>query len=367
MSETNSPAEDIAQVFIDYCEVNKYQVKRSEEPNNLKLKISNLRDRTFVNIYHTSKIVVQGSQSALKSEMDELKMKFDDDPNSFIRSEVPITKSCTQRYDIILPDLRNKIKELLNEIGGISEISNNPNGHIEYIAKVKRNGFSLTLIQYKNGTLLLQGKTNHLFEECCDHIEKIAKPTDKEVIARFISSDEKSLELFSEKYSPQLIDSAEKIVKEKIGEVYEFLEPHDKKWFVASECLCLTKIPLPEFSPMVMPASKAFEGFAKKLLIGIGLVEQDHFKTKNSSFSPLNTVKDPKRIVICEKEKYAETWLKELSVCLEFNRNFMMHSDDSKITKVNSLEEAEKKVEKIFTDTKEIFEYFNDNVCNLSK
>jgi len=367
MSKTNSSAEDIAQVFIDYCEGKNYQVKPSEEPNNLKLKISNLRDRTFVNIYHTSKIVVQGSQNALKSEMDELKRKFDDDPNSFLRSEVTITKSCTQRYDIILPDFRNKIEELLNEIGGILEISNNPTDHIEYIAKVKRNGFSLTLIQYKTGTLLLQGKTNHLFEECCDLIEKIAKPTDKEVIARFISSDEKSLELFSERYSPQLIDSAEKRVKEKIGEVYEFLESHDKKWFVASECLCLTKIPLPEYSPMVMPASKAFEGFAKTLLIGIGLFEQDHFKTKKSNFSPLNDVKDPKRKAICEKEKYAETELKKLSLCLEINRNFMMHSDESKITKVNSLEEAEKAVEKIFNDTKELFEYFNDNVCNLTK
>lgn len=367
MSETNSPAENIAQVFIDYCEGKQYQVKPSEEPNNLKLKISNLKDITFVNIYHTSKIVVQGSQTALKYEMDELKRKFDDDPNSFLMSKVPITKACTQRYEIILPDLINKIRELLNEIGGILEISNNPKDNIEYIAKVKRNGFSLTLIQYKNGTLLLQGKTNHLFEECCDLIEQIAKPTDKEVIARFISSDEKSLELFSERYSPQLIDSAEKIVKDKIGDVYEFLEPHDKKWFVASECLCLTKIPLPEFSPMVMPASKAFEGFAKKLLIGIGLVDQDHFKTKKGNFSPLNNVNDPKRKAICEKEKYVETELKKLSLCLEIYRNFMMHSDESEITKINSLEEAKKAVEKIFNDTKEIFEYFNNNVCNLSK
>ena len=367
MSETNSPAKDIAQVFIDYCEEEKYQFKLSEESINLRLEISNLKDRAIVNIYHTSKIVVQGSKSSLKIEMEKLKKKYNDDPNSFFKREILKEKSCSARYDIMLSKLRNDIKESLNELGASLEITNNPNSNTEYKAKLKRNASSLTLSQFNNGTLILQGKTNHLFEECCDTIEKIAKPTDKEVIARFISGDEKSLEFFTERYSPKLIDTAEKIVKEKIGIVYEFLELHDKKWFVASECLCLTKIPLPEYSPMVMPASKAFEGFAKKLLIGIGLVEQDHFKTKNSSFSPLNTVKDPKRIVICEKEKYAETWLKELSVSLEFNRNFMMHSDDSKITKVNSLEEAEKKVEKIFNDTKEIFEYFNDNVCNLSK
>jgi len=119
-------------------------------------------------------------------------------------------------------------------------------------------------------------------------------------------------------------------------------------------------VPLPEFSPLVMPASKSFEGFAKKLLVSIGLFDKDHFKTKNASFSYLNDPTNPKRKAICDKEKYAETMLKRLSVCLDTNRNFMMHSDESKITKINSQEEAEEKVRTVFKDTKEIFDYFRD-------
>jgi len=187
------------------------------------------------------------------------------------------------------------------------------------------------------------------------------------VITRFISDDEEKLKFFAEKYTPELIATAGDNVREKIGDVYDYLKPYDQKWFVASECLCLTKIPLPEFSPLVMPASKAFEGFAKKLLVGIGLFEADHFKRKNANFSALNDENNLKRKTICDKEKYAGTMLKKISLCLDMNRNFMMHSDESKITKVDSQEEAEKKVNSIFEDTREIFSYFNGLYSLLPK
>lgn len=220
------------------------------------------------------------------------------------------------------------------------------------------------MTQYSNGTLLLQGKTDKLFNDCCDNIEKIANPVEHEVIARFISNDEKGLEIFTSKYTPQLIEVAEANVKDKVGEAYDFLEPYDKKWFVASECLCLTKIPLPEYSPLVMPASKAFEGFAKKLLVKIGLFQPNYF-SKATTFSALNDKTDPARKAICVKEMHAETFLKKISLCLDENRNFMMHSDESTITKVDSQEEAEQKVNKIFVETKQIFEYFK-GIYNLS-
>jgi hypothetical protein len=267
----------------------------------------------------------------------------------------------------MLPELRTKIKESLNTLETTLEIAESPSLAIEYRAKITRNNSSLTLTQYVNGTLLLQGKTDKLFNDNCDLIERIASPSDKEVIARFISSDERSLELFAAKYTPQLIELAEINVKKKIGVAYDYLELYDRKWFVSSECLCLAKIPLPEFSPLVMPASKAFEGFAKKLLVGIGLFEADYFQTKNANFSALYNNNNPKRKTICDKEKHADTILEKIGVCVKTNRHFMMHSDESKITKVDSQEEAEEKVNTIFKDTKEIFDYFNDLFNLLQK
>jgi uncharacterized protein YeaO (DUF488 family) len=360
MSQTNSNAEKIAKVFTDYCNSKNYQVQQSEEQNNLRIDISNLSERTIINIYYTDRVLVQGKQNSLKTEMENLKAKYEKNPQSFLGYEKRDIKACTTRYDIMLPELRTKIKDSLNTLEATVEITKNPKSDVEYIAKMTRNSFSITLTQYNNGTLLLQGKTDKLFDDSCDLIEKIANPSDKEVIARFISDDDETLKIFTERYTPELIDTAEENVKEKIGDVFSYLEDHDQKWFVASECLCLTKIPLPEFSPLVMPASKAFEGFAKKLLVDIELFEPDHFKTKNASFSHLNDTTNPKRKTVCQKEKYVDIYLKKISIDLDMFRNFMMHSDDSKVTKVETLEDAFSEVKKIFEETKEIFEYFND-------
>lgn len=364
MSKSHPDIETIIKVFRSYCEEKNYQIRKSEEANNIRLKISNLSESAIVIIYTTGTVVVQGKQNPLKEEMAALKGNFEANPQSFIGAEIAEIKACATRYNVILPELRTKIKESLDTLGTRLKITENPKPNIEYKAKITRHDSSLTLTQFNNDTLLLQGKTDKLFDSSCDLIERIANPSDKEVIARFISSDETNLGLFEAKYTPQLIEIAEDNVKEKMGGVYEYLEPHDQKWFVASECLCLTKIPLPEFSPLVMPASKAFEGFAKKLLIGMGLFESDHFKTKKGNFSVLSDTANPKRIAICEKERYVDTMLKKIGLCIEINRNFMMHSDDSQITKVNCQEDAEKLIGEIFEDTKKIFEYF-DGIFNL--
>lgn len=359
MSRTN--AQRIAQAFADVCSGKNYQCQLSKEADNLRLDISDFAERTIVKIYNTGTVQIQGRQNLLKTEMERLKAQYEENPQSFLGFEVPEVKACAQRYDIMLPGLRAQIRKSLDSLSGATvDISESPSPTAEYRARITRGELSLTIHQYSNGTLLLQGKTDALFDESCDLIEKACSPSDKEVISRFISSDEKSLEIFAAKYTPRLIELATSEVKCKLGDVYDYLEPHDQKWFVASECLCLTEIPLPEFSPLVMPASKAFEGFAKKLLSGVGLVEVDHFKIRSASFSPLNDKDNPRRKAVCAKEKYAETMLKKISVCLDMSRNFMMHSDESKVTKVNSLEEAREKVDAIFSDTRQIFDYFKD-------
>ena len=367
MSKSISNSDRIAQVFKNYCGEKNYQLNQSKEASNLRIDISDLTQRTIVKIYYNDTVQIQGKQNSLKNEMENLKVQFEKNPQSFLGGEVREIKSCATHYDIMLPELRTKIKESLNAFEARVKITESPNLAIEYSAKIIRNSFSLTLTQFNNGTLLLQGKTDNLFDNSCDLIEKIANPSDKEVVARFISCDKKNLELFAAKYTPQLIELAESSVKKKIADVYDYLEPYDRKWFVASECLCLSKIPLPEFSPLVMPASKAFEGFVKKLLVDIGLFEIDYFKTKNANFSALYDNNNSKRKAICNKDKYVDTILKRISLCLDINRNFMMHSDESKITKIDSQEEAEKKVNNIFEDTREIFSYFNNLYSLLPK
>jgi hypothetical protein len=360
MAQINLSSEEIVEVFKKHCDSKNYQCEAKKDPNDdWRLDISNIREKTLVIIYHTGSVVIGGRKNNLKLEFENLKQEFIAKPEQFVSHEVKEIRSTATKYQIVSPEIRKSIREGLSALDGAVEIVEEPVAGTEYRAKVLRNRSSLTITQFRTATLLLQGKTDNLFDEGCTWIEKIANPAENEVIARFISSDEKGLEYFTAGYTPKLLEMAEKNVKEKIGDLYDYLEPYDRKWFVASECLCLSEIPLPEFSPLVMPASKAFEGFVKKLLVGIGLFKVDHFKTKDTNFSALNDVNNPKRKSICDKEKHADTMLKKTDLCIKTYRHFMMHSDESKITKVNSAEEGREKVDTIFKEAKEIFEYFN--------
>ena len=111
MSKSFLCADKIAKVFRDYCDSKNYQVKKSKEANNLRLEISNLSDRTIVNVYNTRKVVVQGKQSSLKKEIETLKRDFEANPESFRGDGIAEIKPCATRYDIMLPLLRTEIKE----------------------------------------------------------------------------------------------------------------------------------------------------------------------------------------------------------------------------------------------------------------
>ncbi len=206
----------------------------------------------------------------------------------------------------------------------------------------------------------MQGKEDKLFNDVCDIIEKIGTPSEQEVIIRFISHDEEVLEKFTASCTPLLLETAENNIMGVLQDAYKFLEPHDQKWFVAAECLRIAGIPLPEYSPVVMPASKAFEGFAKKLLLAVGFYPPTHFSRKEDGFTNLKDKTYSRRTALIVKEKYAGSYIDKLSVALDMTRNFMMHSDSSTVTKVNTHEEASDKLDEILKNTKELFDYFNE-------
>jgi hypothetical protein len=208
---------------------------------------------------------------------------------------------------------------------------------------------------------MLQGKDDTLHHSVCDLIDKIANPTEKEVTARFLSGDEKSLEIFTAKYTPELIEKAENNVRSKLGITYDFLESYDKKYFVAAESLLIANIPLPEYSPIVMPASKAFEGLARKIVVDIGLCRHG-----SADFSILNDRNNPVRKSVCSKEIHCDTVLLDLSVDIKKFRHFMMHSDTSNFTKVDTYDEAKERLEEIYKESKKFFDYFNSvfNLCH---
>ncbi|SHJ41080.1 RNase LS, toxin [Reichenbachiella agariperforans] len=360
MSTTLSkPVED----FIDkYCEEKGYKTNKKEIAHGIHFIVTNLTEKITLDLYHKKGSLVVGGSPKLKlrQEFNELKNRISEDPQVLENIEKLKIKSCAQKYVILGGDLQNSVKQRLGEIDGVvTTITESPTSSQQYRGKLIMGSQSLTITQFTNDTLFLQGKDDSLFNDVCDEIEKLANPTANEVAARFVSDSEQNIKALSDTLTLDILTKATENIKESItSECFDFLESHDQKWLVAAECLRLANIPLPEFSPIVMPASKAFEGFAKKTLVKIGLFPANHFDIKTATFGFLNDKNHPNRKSIEAKERVADSYLKKFSLSLDMTRNFMMHSDDSTATKINSFEEASKKLDEILANIKELFEYF---------
>lgn len=345
--------------LLEYCKEKGYQIEEIEENKKKRFYVSNGVERVNVDIYNTGAFVPGGStRSTLRKEFDDLKIKLDNRPE-IILQEIKQKKSISVKYDILEKERGEKILEAIKSEGLNIEMDISKQITQIFRGKIESCNSSVVLTHYTNGTLLLQGKKNDLFDKVCTIVEKILLPAEKDVALRFISNDERTMEEFISIYTPKILETADKSIRDLLGTSFEFLEEHDRKYLVASECLVLAKLNLPEYSPIVMPAAKAFEGFAKKLVVKIGLFPNNHFSKKDANFAILYDKKHSNRDNLIAKEKHAGSYLDKLANSLDMSRNFMMHSDESEVTKVNSHDEAIEKQREICKSIKELFEYFN--------
>ena len=108
-----------------------------------------------------------------------------------------------------------------------------------------------------------------------------------------------------------------------------------------------------------MPASKAFEGYTKKIITRLGLISNDELKRKKGINFKVLVDNSEKRTEICEKDKYVNDTLRRLSDCITANRHYMMHSGDSTLCSIDNPIHANDKVDSICTDIREIFNYLD--------
>lgn len=355
--------EIIKNVFIKYLlDQKEYHYSQKEESHSLRLDVSDLKNKAVIQIYNTGKVVIQGKASSLKDELEKFKAEFEQNPVSFT-DKVITEKPIVSRYSIVNEELQDRIKEEIKSLDEITIEEKIPDRNKHYVFSIKRGTSTTTVTQFKNGTLLIQGKTNELFDKICSLIEELASPSLNEVVLRFISENEEKLLNISSLLTPELLSGAKKTLKSKLGEdLYEFLNEHDKKYALSTFCLeslsSKLRVELPEYTCIVMPFSKAFEGYLKKILVYIGIVKEEDFKKKDWSFGKVWRNQEYKKFV--GSNKYHQSYLEKLENELDFSRHFIMHSDAEKIAHIHSLDKAKEKIERIAKAMKETFDYFKD-------
>jgi len=362
-----SDVQRIAEFIQKYCKEKGWNTKPTEQTNAIRIDVSNIKERTIINVYNTGTIQVQGAENNLKKEVLAFKSEFDADPEKFVKNLDKGAESCFARYHIIDSNTQQKIKELVVQIAEKNEdCVAEDKTHIIFSVRLIRSNTNIRITQFTNGTLSLQGKKDSLFDDCCEVIEKEGDPITEEVAARFVSQNEENLKSFVNRFTPQVIKEAKDNVLQSIGEAYNYLEEYDKKYIISSECLRLCKIELPEYSGVVMPASKALEGFAQKLLVDIGLYTTGYFNKRDSNFKKLAYKTDSDRKKICDQNNNNDAFLERLNNSIKLYRNFMMHSDGSSDTKVETYDGANEKIRNIYSAINEVYGHF-DEVYNLSK
>ncbi|MHA1756324.1 MAG: hypothetical protein ACTSVV_06110 [Promethearchaeota archaeon] len=360
--ESKERAKIIKTIFIKHFKDKGYHFKEKEETNCFRLDVSNLKDISIVKIYFGKKntILIQGSENQLKEKLKVFKENFENNPEKYNYIKEEPKKSIHVNYTIINSELQKGIKASLESFNANVLIKPVSQDSILYNLKISRNDDSTSIIQYKNGTLTLQGKQDSLFQDLCDLIELTANPSEKEVIARFVSENEEALKEHSSKFTPEILEKAKQELKVKLGEVYDYLDDYNRTLYVVGQTLVLYKLEaLPEYSFMVMPISKGFEGFIKKLSVDLRLVDPIYWKT-STAINFLMDRDNKKRKTLCSKDHRINDFLKRISSTMTIYRHFMMHSEDDKTHRIDTLEEALKKVNILFSETKEIFDFFRN-------
>jgi hypothetical protein len=226
----------------------------------------------------------------------------------------------------------------------------------DYNLVVEKNGNTVRVRQFSTGALLIQGLGTKLFDEVCSTVEKQCLPPVLELATRFVSESEEQIEHVARLLSPALMDYAEVEAKKLLGLAYDFLNEWDQKYVVSSLCLLHSKIAVPEYSCMVMPASKAYEGYLKKLFLELGLVTQTQLCSPNFTFGEIWRKGYYKQLA--SRSRAHKPYLEKLENELDFSRHFMMHSDELDEGRVPSIEDAHKNVVKIINVIKDSYNFF---------
>ena len=137
---------------------------------------------------------------------------------------------------------------------------------------------------YNSRSLTVLGKTWTCWKAVCGWIEEKIDAPVKQIIARFAVQGgfTEQVESFT---TSTLLTQSENAVQARLGTSFNFLYHHDQSFMTSAYCVLQANLLLPEFSTVVMPVAKAFEGYFKRVLIHNNPSVQTEISKSNFSFS----------------------------------------------------------------------------------
>lgn len=239
--------------------------------------------RVTLSFYYTGKVLVQGKPSVMKEELTEWANLVQAGLASE-GSDASIRRNRIARF-FVIPDNIEKIRKVVLGLPG-EVVFRDAGGPAEvYRVEVHHGGHRVTITQYQSGTLIVQGLSSPHFDAVCEELDGYLTQSFSERAARFIVGERERDALVTYLEKPEAENEATRWLLEQISsEVLDFLYPNDRQTLQAAagvrNAFQDASKSLPDYSVVVMPFAKAFEGFVVRLAVHLNLTTEEALKQK---------------------------------------------------------------------------------------
>lgn len=240
--------------------------------------------RLPVNFFNTGKIVVQGRSCEMKTALTEWANLIQAGLSSEITIGAPAPQNRVAKY-LVIPDNIEKIRQIVlklpgevidREVGGPAEV---------YRVEVRHEGHRVTITQYSSGTLMVQGLSSTHFDAVCEALDEHLSQSFVDRATRFIAGEAERSTAVAYLEKPEAENEATHWILEQINQnVLNFLYDNDRRTLLAAagvrNAFQNTSQALPDYSVVVMPFAKSFEGFLVRLAVHLELTTEDALRQK---------------------------------------------------------------------------------------
>ncbi|HEY6286972.1 MAG TPA: ribonuclease HIII [Ktedonobacteraceae bacterium] len=355
-----------------------FSITREREiPSGYQFIVTDGTSNTPISFYTTGTVLIQGAPGALQEKIKSWQQEQatthtltelsagtgatpteDNSPvlsSGSVKTHLSRTTQTGREALFHVPsDEIEKVKQMLSGLSPRTIVQEAPGQslifRIDMYKDTERAKERVVASQYKNGTLQVQGK-GELFDSVCLQLKTALLQSFAERGAQFVPARERHA-LFEHMNRPQTERMALEWAYKYLGEqAFELLAMNDRETYLSGVGLFQSiqemNLQLPDYSIVVMPFARAYEGFIIQLVVQLGITTQETMLanakvTKIGEY--LNQIKD--KIERTDKTQYSYL-IETLQSAWRGVRNKVMHSDPANPLPYTQLSYAEQDIQAI--------------------
>lgn len=299
----------------------------------------------------SSKIVFEKATDDVVSWfMQTIDLQNEAEDKLFSNPSVPIYASFKIKTAENQEVIHNRILEMYSD-----STETKPKETIFYKIRIERNKVALTVTQFVNGTILLQGIDSFLVTNVLSIIQEINPITEKENVLMYVPETEQKAVAEAIDTIPDIFSDLYEEAERRISkDAFAFLFNNDKQTLVSAigilKAVKQTSLKIPLYNPVLYPFAKVFEGFIIRLMIEKCFFTYEDYQ-KNSEIAKIgNALREKKFEKYIKDIKRDGNIVDKLRVMWEDLRCHELHSDPAQnpqIINLADMQQAENRIGEI--------------------